>query len=181
MDDAKLVQVSFGILHCQKLERLCRSDDGHRSSQRRNTTDNHKRGMRKRGLRWKRPFDRDRDLMKRGLRWNDSPQKDLRRSRTRYWNQDATPHMKQNATPHWHRDDRRGYPTLQDNWRDRAGVLWQRTSGEKPHPNVPAVTAADNVFQKDMETSEAEEESSCAKGGSKEATEASVDATDAWA
>ncbi len=44
LDDAEVIQVSFGILHCLKLERLCRSDDGRGKSWRMNTTDNWKRG-----------------------------------------------------------------------------------------------------------------------------------------
>jgi hypothetical protein len=55
LDDTGVNQVGFVILYCWKLERLCCSGDGHRRSWMRNTTDSWKRGMR-----WKRPINRDR-------------------------------------------------------------------------------------------------------------------------
>ncbi len=49
--------------------------------------------------------------------------------------------------------------------------------GGTPPPIMSGATVADNVCQKDMDTLEAEEESSCAKGCSKEATEVSASTT----
>jgi hypothetical protein len=89
----------------------------------------------KRGMRWNRPVNRDRDLRKRDLRWNHSLQRYVRRSRTRDWSRDTTPHMKWNTTPHWHRENRRGYPTPYGHWRDRSGALWHQSIRRKTAPH----------------------------------------------
>jgi hypothetical protein len=49
--------------------------------------------------------------------------------------------------------------------------------GGTPPPFVSGATTADGISQKDMDTLEAEEESSCGKGCSGEAAEASIVAT----
>jgi hypothetical protein len=86
-----------------------------------------------------------------------------------------------NTTPHWHRENRRGYPTPMATGGTELVFCGTGASGGNLPPIMSAATAVDDVFQKDMETSEAEEESSCTKGCSKEAFEARVDAKDAWA
>jgi hypothetical protein len=60
-------------------------------------------------------------------------------------------------------------------------VCGTRASEGKPPPILSAATAADYVLQKVMETLEAEDESSHAKGRSGEAAKARVDTKDAWA